>query len=259
MEGRVMKRVLLVIASLCMFCWAGWHAWMSLPQNKFAELARIASQPPETLATLDASPMIATYGLDQAYAIADPLYVYTEGDQQTQDYLRKGLSKYRKKLEVDRILKSDKQISEDEIHYRTLFIYGSPENNALLKRFRDQLPIVIQSDGIVVGDRKCMGRDVGVIFVCPNPLDSVNSFVVYGAVSPEAVKKMNAIYHKQTDYVVFNDATRSLGTTADDFLLLGSFNKADQAHWRVDDALQLLPPRFVRKRTPGVVVAWAGR
>jgi hypothetical protein len=253
-----MKRALMVIVSVGMLAWAGWHAWMSLPSNKFAELARIASQPPETLATLNASPMVATHGLDNAFSIADPLYVYAEGDQQTRDYLKAGLSRYRKKLDVDRILKSDQQVTEDEIHFRTLFIYGSPENNAILKRFRDQLPIVIQSDGIVVGNKKCMGRDVAVIFVCPNPLDSVNSFVVYGAVSPEAVKKMNSVYHGPTDYVVFNDATRSLGRTADDFLIEGGFNKADQAHWRVDDARQLLPPKFVRKSTSGVVVPWAG-
>jgi hypothetical protein len=83
--------------------------------------------------------------------------------------------------------------------------------------------------------------------------------MVYGAVSPEAARDMNRVFHGPTDYVVFNDATRKLGDSMDYFLLTGAFNKSDPARWRVDDKLQLLPPQRVQDITAGVVVPWPRR
>jgi hypothetical protein len=74
---------------------------------------------------------------------------------------------------------------------------------------------------------------------------------------------MNAVFHGPTDYVIFNNATRLFGRSKggkspegeDDFLLEGAFDKSDPAHWRVDEALQLRPPKALQKATAGVVVA----
>jgi hypothetical protein len=76
---------------------------------------------------------------------------------------------------------------------------------------------------------------------------------------------MNGVFHGPTDYVVFNNTTRQHSSatkgyeTEDDFLLLGSFDKSDPAHWRVDESLQLLPPKALQKATAGVVVPYAAQ
>jgi hypothetical protein len=68
---------------------------------------------------------------------------------------------------------------------------------------------------------------------------------------------MNSIFHGPTDYIVFNNATRQFRgvNSADQFLLMGSFNKSDPANWRVDETLQVLPPKALQNATAGVVVA----
>jgi hypothetical protein len=162
-------------------------------------------------------------------------------------------------------IKSDRELTEQDIQTRNIYIYGSPENHSLFQRVRDQLPIVFEDDGIVVGNKKCKGRDVGAIFTCPNPLSPEHRLVIYGTVSPEALKNMNGVFHGPTDYVVFNNTTRQYSSakkgyeTEDDFLLLGSFDKSDPAHWRVDETLQLLPPKALQKATAGVVVPYAAQ
>ena len=102
-----------------------------------------------------------------------------------------------------------------------------------------------------------MGRDVGAIFVCPNPLSPKNLLVIYGTVSPEALDNMNSIYHGPTDYIVFNNATRQFSKLpdADRYLLLGAFDKSDPTHWRVDESLELAPPKDLRRVVSQVLAA----
>jgi hypothetical protein len=159
------------------------------------------------------------------------------------------------RLAPDRTIKSDRELTEQDLQTRTIYIYGTPENHSLFRRVRDQLPLIFEEDGIVVGNKKCMGRDVGAIFVCPSPFNPEQRLVIYGTVSPDALNDMNAVFHGPTDYVIFNNATRLFGRSKDDFLLEGAFDKSVPAHWRVDEALQLRPPKALQKATAGVVVA----
>jgi hypothetical protein len=140
--------------------------------------------------------------------------------------------------------------------FATNLLCGSPENHSFFRRIRDQLPLRFESDGVVVGKKKCMGRDVGAIFACPNPLNSDHLMIIYGAVSPAALNRMNAVVHGPTDYVVFSDTTRNFSRLdpIDCFLLLGAFDRSEPAHWRVDESLQLLPPNDLQRAMAGVVV-----
>ena len=171
------------------------------------------------------------------------------------------MKRFRKDLDPARSIKSDRELTEQDIQTRTIFIYGSPQNHSFFRRVRDQLPIVFEDDGIVVGGKKCVGDDVGAIFVCPNPLNPKNRLVIYGTVSPSALKNMNGIFHGPTDYIIFNNTTRAVRgvNDSDRFLLLGSFDKTDPSHWRVDETLQVLPPKVLQAATPGVVMAYAGQ
>jgi hypothetical protein len=214
-----------------------------------------ANRPAETMVKAKQSPRIFSNGINKAHDIPNAIYTYPDGDETTHRYFEAVLKRFRKDLDAARAIKSDRELTETDIQTRTIYIYGSPENHSFFQRVRDQLPIVFEDDGIVVGNKKCRGRDVGAIFVCPNPLSPEHRLVIYGTVSPEALNDMNSIFHGPTDYVVFNNVTRQFGGEASDqFLLLGAFDKSDPAHWRVDETLQLLPPKDLQRATARVVV-----
>jgi RNA polymerase sigma factor (sigma-70 family) len=220
-----------------------------------------AGHPAETLAKAGQSPGIFNNGINNAQSIPNTIYTYPQGDKTTHRYLEAVLKRFRKDLDPARSIKSDRELTEHDIQTRTIFIYGSPQNHSFFRRVRDQLPIVFEDDGIVVGGKKCVGDDVGAIFVCPNPLNSKNRLVIYGTVSPSALKNMNGIFHGPTDYIIFNNTTRAIRgvNDSDRFLLLGSFDKTDPSHWQVDEALQVLPPKVLQAATPSVVMAYAGQ
>jgi RNA polymerase sigma factor (sigma-70 family) len=217
-----------------------------------------ANRPAETQVKLNRSPKIYSNGINDAHRLPDFLYTYPAGDEATRHYLEGIIKMFRIGLAA---IKSDRELTEQDIQTRNIYIYGSPENHSLFQRVRDQLPIVFEDDGIVVGNKKCKGRDVGAIFTCPNPLSPEHHLVIYGTVSPEALKNMNGVFHGPTDYVIFNNTTRQFrgANAADCYLLLGSFDKSDPAHWRVDESLQLLPPKALQKATAGVVVPYAAQ
>ncbi len=204
---------------------------------------------------------IMTQALNQAHRIPGALYTYPQGDEKTRVYLEALLEQFRNTMGPGRTVRSDAELTDADVQSHTIYIYGTPGNHTLFRRLRQQLPIVFEDDGVVVGDKKCRGRDVGAIFVCPNPLNPQHRLVVYGTVSPEALNNLNGVFHGPTDYVVFNDATRhsSWPERADKFLLVGAFNTSDPAHWRADGALQLQPSGALRKATAGVIVPHRSR
>jgi hypothetical protein len=220
-----------------------------------------ANRPAETMAKAGQSPRIFSNGINNAHEIPNAIYTYPDGDETTHRYLESILKMFAKNVGSGRTIKSDRELTEQDIQTRTIYIYGSPQNHSLFQRVRDQLPIVFEDDGIVVGNKKCKGSEMGAIFVCPNPLNPKNRLVIYGTVSPDALNDMNGVYHGPTDYIIFNNATRQFrgAKEADRFLLLGSFDKSDSAHWRVDESLQLLPPKALQTATAGVVVAYAAQ
>ena len=210
-----------------------------------------------TLANAENSPKIFSNGINNAHTLQNALYTYPAGDEKTHRYVDAVVKKFRPNLDPSRVVKSDLEVTETDIQTRTIYIYGSPENHKLFQRVRDQLPILFEDDGIVVGSKKYVGRDVGAIFVCPNPLSPKNLLVIYGTVSPEALDNMNSIYHGPTDYIVFNNATRQFSKLpdADRYLLLGAFDKSDPTHWRVDESLELAPPKDLRRVVSQVLAA----
>ncbi|MDR3458162.1 MAG: sigma-70 family RNA polymerase sigma factor [Verrucomicrobiae bacterium] len=216
-----------------------------------------SNRPPETMAKMSKFPKIFTGGLNQAGNIPHALFSYPAGDDKTRRYLAGIVLMFHKDLDPVRDIKSDRELTEADIRTRSIFIYGSPQNHSLFQRVRDQLPILFEDDGIVVGNKKYMGSDVGAIFVCPNPLNPQNRLVIYGTVSPGALDQMNGVFHGPTDYIVFNNTTRRFAKVqdADRFLLLGSFDKSDPTNWRVDEKLELAPPKALQLAAAHVAVA----
>ena len=215
-----------------------------------------AARSSETLAKADASPRIFSNGINTAHRLPDKIFTYPDGDKITHRYLEGILKSFAKNLGTGVLIKSDRELTGQDIQTCTIYIYGSPQNHSLFQQVRDQLPIRFEDDGIVVGRKKFMGQDTGAIFVCPNPLSPEHRLVIYGTVSPQALTDMNSIFHGPTDYVIFNNTTRHFSEVndADRFLLLGSFDKSDPANWRVDENLELSPPRALQRATARFIV-----
>jgi len=198
-------------------------------------------------------PEIRTQGVNTAVILPNRLYVYPANDTSIKEYIEKMMAK----LRISAPMKSDNEVTEQDLKTSTLIVYGTPQNNSILKDMRDDLPIQIHREGIAVGNNQCIGPDVGVIMVCPNPWNRENRVLVYGGVSPEVVIGINGVFHGPTDYVVFNNKTRSMRKyrhhPADCFLLKGSFDKTDPDNWEVTDELMILPSPEVLKKIKGVM------
>ena len=200
---------------------------------------------------------IYTQGINDALRTADRIYTYAAGDEATRHYIEALFRRFSINLDAARCIKSDQDLTEEDIRSRTIVLYGSPQNHSFFQRVRDRLPLLFESDGIVVGDKKCVGRDAGAIFVCPNPVNPRNRLVIYGTVSPEALIDMNGIFHGPTDYVIFNNTTRQLigPHRNESFLFMGAFDKTDPDHWRVDPGLRLPPPIALQHAVEGAIAA----
>lgn len=203
---------------------------------------------------------IVSNGLNKAHRIPGALYTYPDGDEVTRRYVENMVTKFRPDLDPALAFKSAGELTGDDLTNRTIYIYGSPSNHSLFRQVRTMLPIVFEADGVVVGNRKCLGRDVGAIFVCPNPFNVEHRLVVYGTVSPGSLREMNAVFHGPTDYVVFNDVTRKLETEGVEpgrcSLLAGAFDRSVPASWTAPARLQQAPAQPVIEATRGVVVSF---
>lgn len=210
----------------------------------------------ETAGNPAGSTSIYTQGINDALRMADRIYTYASGDEATRLYIEALFRTFSINLDAARSIKSDHDLTEEDIRSRTIVLYGSPQNHSFFRRVRDRLPLLFENDGIVVGDKKCIGRDVGAIFVCPNPVNPRNQLVIYGTVLPEALKNMNGVFHGPTDYVIFNNTTRQYTglDRNESFLFMGAFNKSDPDHWRVDPNLRLLPPPALQRAIEGVII-----
>jgi predicted esterase len=74
-------------------------------------------------------------------------------------------------------VKTDAAVTPDDIRDCNLILYGSPFTNRIVAKIAPDLPIKIERDEYVVGDRRVPRKDAGLMMIYPNPLNS-NRYVV---------------------------------------------------------------------------------
>lgn len=74
-------------------------------------------------------------------------------------------------------LKTDAQITADDIRDCNLILYGSPLTNSIVAKIAPDLPIKIERDDYVVADRRVPRAGKGLMMIYPNPLNP-NRYVV---------------------------------------------------------------------------------
>lgn len=102
---------------------------------------------------------------------------------------------------------ADTAVTPEMIANAHLVLYGTAGSNSVLERIRDRLPVRVESDAIVVGSTRHVGRDVGTRFIYPSPLAPNRYVLVQGGVSPEAVAAGNNLPEFLPDWVVYDGRT----------------------------------------------------
>lgn len=169
------------------------------------------------------------------YGTQNPDPTGTEIDKQSAFRL-KDLYKERYGLPIE--VKADKEVTETDIQEYNLILYGGPVSNSILKEINDDLPIQFEHINgewsIVAGEKKFTGNDVGLIMVCPNPLQPGNYVQIYAGLTREGTQYANAVFHGPTDYVVFSRESweGTSGGGSGPVLLEGFFDKSDPYNWK---------------------------
>ncbi|MGB9608116.1 MAG: tetratricopeptide repeat protein, partial [bacterium] len=137
----------------------------------------------------------------------------TEEDREAGLFVAQSLQRMELKssrMKVD--IKADVEVTEKDIKNRPLILVGTPGSNKLIEDLKEELPIRVEKEEIVVGNRRYKGSDVGVFFLAPNPLNLESYVVVIEGLTPTALRNAVNIHHDsdanplliQTDYLVYD-------------------------------------------------------
>lgn len=100
---------------------------------------------------------------------------------------------------------ADSELTEEQIERCSLVLYGDPRSNSVLAKVAPQLPIKLEPEAIVLGERRFTGKRVGTRFVTPNPLAPDNYLVVSAGNSAAAVLAGDNLPDFLPDYVLYDE------------------------------------------------------
>jgi hypothetical protein len=83
-------------------------------------------------------------------------------------------------------VKSDKEVTDDDLKTHHVLLIGRPDNNAVVARFRDALPVTFGTRSITAGASSYGHPDSAVLAAAENPLDKRYSLVVVAGLSAAA-------------------------------------------------------------------------
>jgi predicted esterase len=137
-------------------------------------------------------------------------------------------------VEVDFPVKSDSEITEKDMAGASLVLYGTWEENSLVRKLGSKLPIKVLKKGIELRGTLYDADDVGAVFIFPNPLAGGHYVMLVTGNSLDAVLKGNAMLPYLPDYVVFDKkvSAKSVGRTTSKsvpFIGAGFFDE----HWKL--------------------------
>lgn len=125
-------------------------------------------------------------------------------------------------------IKKDSEVSDSDIANYNLILFGNAQNNSLIAKINDSLPVRFSRSAISVGQREFKGGEVGMIEVMPNPLNRSKYVVVVGGHSQKSFAIAARLqFADLPDYVVFDRDTLSGRKTV--YVSGGYFDKC----WRL--------------------------
>jgi len=111
---------------------------------------------------------------------------------------------WREGISIRYPVKTDKALKPEDYAHATLFLYGTPAENAVLAKIAPKLPIRVEKGAVVVGARRYEGADVGAKYVFPNPLNPERYVVVTTGTTLAGVRAAPRLPRYLPDYIVFS-------------------------------------------------------
>jgi len=150
-------------------------------------------------------------------------------------------------------VKADREIKPAEIQNANLILVGDPAVNSLIPRVMPELPIRIEGNTIVFGDRRFEGDDLGLKLVYPNPLNPRRYVALFSGTTWRGVYQIVGRFGNWfdwgildgwhwSDFAVLDDHTYSPET----YLAVGFFDN----DWRLNPQWTVLGDEKMRLARP---------
>ncbi|MDP7131219.1 MAG: NPCBM/NEW2 domain-containing protein [Planctomycetota bacterium] len=203
--------------------------------------------------------------IEDAYTTPFMLVYGTGGSSDSSHILRAEAQRYLRDwkllFNVPCRIKSDRDVSQEDIELYSLILYGNREENQVYSRIYDQLPIRVNSQEVSMGDETWKGEQVGAKFCFPNPLNPQRYVCVFAGTAWKGSYGINNRFgnwfhwgpfdnRSWFDFVIFDERTNSSATA----VAVGYFDQDWQrlsAHtYRGDRRLRNLvharkPPKYL--------------
>ena len=135
--------------------------------------------------------------------------------------------------DMTHVVKSDKDVTREDIQNCHLILLGMPDENSIMEKIKDKLPIQITSNYIQVDSRRFEGNDLGIRMIYPNPLNQNKYVVIHCGLTSKALDALPEWvsaarrYNKQPEIVITDGGENPVFT--------GYFNEK----WHLDNILPL--------------------
>jgi hypothetical protein len=111
---------------------------------------------------------------------------------------------------VEQEVLKDSEVTPEIARDAHLVLYGTPGDNSVLDRVMSQLPVRVETDAVVVGDKRYGGAGVGTRFIYPNPEAPERYIVVQSGPSMDGVRRGHNLPDFVPDYVVYDGNSASV-------------------------------------------------
>jgi hypothetical protein len=131
--------------------------------------------------------------------------------------------------------KADTAVTLSDISSYHLLLYGSPSSNKIIAQIYQQLPLLIEPNAVVTGNKKFNTESIGVVMIHPNPLNPKKYVVIFWGSNNKVTRWINSVPYGKTDYVIFDDRSILLPKMEQPeppVLEKGFFDKTDPMHWK---------------------------
>jgi hypothetical protein len=131
--------------------------------------------------------------------------------------------------------KADHDVTPEDMKQSHLILIGTPQNNAVLAKMKDSLPMKWSEDGCSMGSVQLTGSGAGACFVQPNP-EAPDRYVVVLTASDEDGYGVWAARGPSDDYLFGHASTGPDGKPAFTTTAHGVFD--NQWRWKKEDCVE---------------------
>jgi predicted esterase len=110
---------------------------------------------------------------------------------------------------VEQEVVADRDLTAEQRQNAHLVLYGTPGDNCVLDEIAGQLPIKVEGEALVAGDKRFQSKGVGTRFIYPNPKNPERYVIVQTAPTVDGVRRGHNLPDFVPDYVIYDAKTTS--------------------------------------------------